>query len=111
MHLGVIARAETEQRNLVVARAVHELLRLAQQRLLFSFAHRAIDIAGLAKPASAGAAAHDLERNAVMNDVHIRDDRLAEERRAVKVFDRAARDRGGNVFLQGERSVFGHCIQ
>ena len=61
----VIGRAEAGERGLVVAGALDALDHAVHDRLRRALADRAVDHAGLAKPASLGAAAGDLDTGAV----------------------------------------------
>ena len=86
---AVVARAEREQRDLLVSALLEELLGVRQQRLRIALAQRAIDVACLAETTPLDATAHHLERDAVVHDVHRRDHLATEERHAVQVPDDA----------------------
>src|SRR4029077_20471719 len=74
-----------EQRELLVARAAHELRRLLDDALGVPLAQRPVDVARLAEAAALDAAAHDLDARPVVDDAQVRDDRLLRWREPVEI--------------------------
>jgi len=94
---AVVGGGERQEPHLVVPRLRRGLLQVGQHRERVSFAHRPVCVAGLAEAASAGAAARDLDAQAVVDHAHRREDRVGQQRRAGEVREHAARDARGDA--------------
>ncbi len=76
LDLRVVRRGERQEADLAPARLVDERLRRLRDVGGVQLAHGAVPVAGLAEAAALRAAAHDLEAEAVLDDVDGRDHRL-----------------------------------
>ena len=65
--MGVIAAGQRGKGHFLIARGVFQLFRLGKQGFQAPFAHGTIEHARLAEAAALGAAAHDLQHDAVMD--------------------------------------------
>ncbi len=106
-HLGVIGGGEGQQADFFEAGLVHGGLDGFQDFVHRSLPHRAGDHPRLAEAAAAGAAAHDLDRDPVVDGVDVGHDQVGGGRR--QLADDALDHRQRGVFVQplniGEHAV------
>ena len=100
---AVVARAEREERDLVVAGEGERFLAVLHALFHAAAAHRAVNVSGLAEPASADAAAEELKTDAVVHDLRGGDDRVHGEAAVFKVRNNALR----NALRRTRRGVHG----
>ena len=89
---GVVGRGERGQRHLVIASLFQALNHRRDDLVGRALAHRAIRHAGLAKTTAAGAAAKDLDRQAVVDQLRIGHARLRQRIRGTEILDDALED-------------------
>ena len=99
----VIARRKGKERNLAVPRVLDRRTGRVHDRLGPTRAHRPANRIALAEPASPRAAAHDFQRDAVLNRLHVRNDRLFRERDRVELLHTRLLDHRRDLVRLGER--------
>ena len=68
---GIVAAGQAGQADFLISRGTLQLFGKLHQALQAALAHRAVQHARLAEAAATGAAAHDLQHDAVVNDLRI----------------------------------------
>ena len=93
----MIGGRERGERHLVVPGLSQATRYRGDNLVCRALAHRAVRDARLAESATAGAAAQNLDRQAVMNQLGIRNDRLTQRVGSAKVLDHALIYDFGNI--------------
>ena len=102
---GVVGRGKRGQRHLVIAGLFQTLNHRRDDLVGRALAHRAIRHAGLAKTTAAGAAAQDLDRQAVVNQLCIGHARLRQRIRGAEILDDALVDHGRRILALTRHGV------
>ena len=84
-HARVVSRRQRGQRGLIVAALANALHQRIHNRHGVTLTHRSIHHAGLAKTATFGATARDLDRHAIEHRLGVRHRRIVGERKAIDV--------------------------
>ena len=84
--MGIVAGGQAEEGDLIVARALYQLLRLGEEGLFAPLPNGPVDVPRLAEPTAPGAAPHDLQRHPVVDDLHVGHQLTAHEGGLVQVF-------------------------
>ena len=102
---GVVGRGERGQRHLVIAGLFQTLNHRRDDLVGRALTHRAIRHAGLAKTTAAGAAAQDLDRQAVVDQLRIGHARLRQRIRGAEIHDDALVDHGRRILALTRHGV------
>ena len=89
IHAAIVPGAQAQQRDFFVPALPDQLFDLFLEGARVAFAQRPVDVAGLAEPAAAHAAAHDLDGHPVMHDVDVGHDLGGELGDAIQICDHA----------------------
>ena len=102
---GVVGGRKRGKRHLVIAGLFQALDHRGHDLVCRTLAHRAIRHAGLAKTATASAAAQDLDRQAIVNELRIGHARLRQRIGSAKVLDDALVDHRRHVLALARHGV------